>query len=248
MKTSNMIIAGTIAFVVVVSTVLVVAFVSKASRLADVTYSDPVTEEYTLPTFHTLVVTGNMAVTYIVTDSAPRLEATAPSELLQSLACESSRGTARLTMGVLHNKRVICRMYGPRLRSLETYAGSRFTCADTLLVSEVVSMSASAGSRVEAVAQARELTAKTGSGASIELQGDSQDIRLEAAAGSRIDARRLESATAEVDATSGSAVYTRTAVLRPRAASGASIHYNHDARLESVQTSSGGHLSAYGGR
>lgn len=131
----------------------------------------------------------------------------------------------------------------PNIQSIKASSGSYVT-SENILMSKYLELKTSSGASMEIDVDTDTLFAKTASGSSIELKGKTNTYNSEASSGSTIDSYELISTSAIAKASSGSVI--RLFVkdeLDAKASSGGSIKYKGKPQSINKKSASGGRVS-----
>lgn len=133
----------------------------------------------------------------------------------------------------------------PDLQSIKASSGS-LVKSENILTGERLQVNTSSGASMELEVDTNDLFAKSSSGSSIELVGNTKNYESESSSGSRIDSYELIStyATAKVSSGAHTSLFVENELIA-KASSGGSIKYKGNPKLRDNKASSGGRISQH---
>lgn len=198
---------------------------------------------YNIQPFSSLVVIGAIDLEYIPGDSL-KFSVVGGQQNIEKLKINSSDDRLTIECTNIHGNFIKCVLNSPVFTSLEVTAGARFR-SDSLFSVNELNISSEAGSSVLINGMFNDIKVESNAGSSVLLTGKAVSAIFEANAGARINAKEFIVENATVEANAGALVVVNSAKITAKANAGATIRYNSIAVLSSVNTSSGGSISAY---
>lgn len=130
------------------------------------------------------------------------------------------------------------------INSIESSSGSRVISENTLF-SKNISLKSSSGSSMDLQVSTTNLYTDSSSGSTIKLKGKTTNLNTESSSGSSIEAYNLSANNVDAKSSSGShTTVTVTEKLKAKASSGSSINHKGNPKNIEKKASSGGNVSA----
>ncbi|MBX2940514.1 MAG: DUF2807 domain-containing protein [Ferruginibacter sp.] len=128
----------------------------------------------------------------------------------------------------------------PDIRKIAASSGATVDIINVLKHNERIELDASSAAAISGGVDAPEVALEASSGAELDVEGRTRNLKAKASSGSTIDAAALKSETAEVRSSSGSTAKVYASVqLKAQASSGSSVHHSGGAQTEIKQSSGG---------
>lgn len=204
-----------------------------------------VTEKREVAAFDKVTVSQGLECEVIFSD---KLEVTveADDNLVKGIHTTVLNGTLEISSEYdnyinVTSKKIIVRM--PKIVSLESTSGSSLRSSG-LLTSADITLKSSSGSSLEVEVEADKVTLETSSGSEQKVTGKALKVYTASSSGSHIDANGLLANEVYAQSSSGSSSSVNAAVLvDAKASSGSSINYSGLAKEVRKEESSGGSVS-----
>lgn len=182
----------------------------------------------------------------VLAGNADSLSVTAPSDIIDKIITEVKDGTLMIhwdrkaNIKTPHRIEVSVPMKAVNL--IKASSGAT-VITDTVRGNELKFYSSS-GSQINTMVEAQSVIAKTSSGASIKIVGQTKNAEYEASSGSHITANKLQAVDVNAEASSGAGIKVNTgSKLEAKAHSGAHIRYSGSPNMVYVESGSGGSIS-----
>ena len=130
----------------------------------------------------------------------------------------------------------------PNISMIKSTAGSN-VFSETVIRSQDLVLSGSAGSNMKLDVNVNELTVSVSAGSNIKLEGEAKSFSGKATSGSNLKAEELDSNNCSADVSSGANIWiTAKNKFKGHASSGGNVFYYGDPETTDVEKSSGGNV------
>lgn len=189
---------------------------------------------------------GNGILTNVVFGDSCAATVTAPDDVIENIVTEVKNGTLFIywkhKVDIKWLDRVEVNVTAVSINRINASSGAR-VISDTVNA-DILTLAASSGAQIDAMAKAGSVVGRASSGSVIRIVGDAQKSDFSASSGSQIKADKLLAGNASAKATSGAGITLNVSEkLDAEANSGGRVRYSGSPANTFVTANSGGSVS-----